>query len=131
MTDKLRVAIVGGSDTARQLIADFLSRPFIELIAVADVDESSPGAIVAQKAGIPFTTDLTDFAELDPAPDLVIDVCGKSHVNPILDSVFPDNSPDGPTVVHDDVARLVLSLAADSQTLAPGCSTAIPASLQF
>ena len=131
MDDKLRVAIVGGSETARQLIADFISRPFIDIIAVADLKEDSPGATAAQRAGIYFTTDLTEFAELEPQPDLVIDVCGKPHVNPVLDETFPDDNPESPAVVHDVVARLVLSLAADSRVLTPGCDSTLPPALKF
>lgn len=131
MDGRLRVAIVGGSDTARQLITDFLSRPFIEVVAVADLNENSPGARAAKKASIPFTTDLTTFSELDPQPDLVIDVCGKPHVNPTLEATFPDDATESPAVVHDVVARLVLSLAADSRTLAPSCDAVLPPSLQF
>ena len=121
MTDMLRVAIIGGSDTARQLIVDFLSRSFIQVVSVVDLGDDSPGALVAQKAGIPFTTDIADLGRLDPRPDIVIDVCGRSHVNPALEETFPSSDPDGPAVVHDTIARLVLSLAADSAVLAPGC----------
>jgi hypothetical protein len=131
MDDKLRVAIVGGSETARRLITDFISRPFVEVVAVADTKEDSPGAIAAQGAGIRFTTDLTDLAAIEPAPDLVIDVCGRPHVNPTLEATFPPDDTDGPTIVHEVVARLVLSLAADSRVLAPGCDTTLPPALQI
>jgi hypothetical protein len=129
--DILRIAIVGGGDTARQLITDFLSRPFIQVVGVADLNEDSPGAVVAKRAGIPFTTDLEEFGELDPQPDLVIDVCGKPHVSTTLEATFPEDDEDSPAVVHEVVARLVLSLAADSRVLAPGCDTTLPPALQF
>ena len=129
--DKLRVAIVGGSESARRLIVDFISRPFIDIVAVADLDKDSPGATSAQRAGIFFTTDLAELAELDPQPDLVIDVCGKPHVIPALAAAFPESALDRPAVVHEAVARLVLSMAADSSVLAPGCNAVLPVSLQF
>lgn len=121
MSTRLRVVIIGGSDTARQLITDFLSRPFIHLVAVVDLSEASPGAHAAKRAGVQFMTDIRQLSSVSPQPDLVIDVCGRPHVKPTLDETFPLDDPDRPVIVHDMVARLVLSLAADSMALVPGC----------
>ena len=121
MSDRLRVVIIGGSETARQLITDFLSRPFLDLVAVVDLHEASPGATAAKRAGVEFMNDIKQLGELDPLPDLVIDVCGRPHVKPTLDATFPDDGAERPVIVHDMVARLVLSLAADSLMLAPHC----------
>lgn len=101
---------------------DFLSRPYIQIVSVVDLSDDSPGALLADKAGVHFTTDIADLGELDPRPDIVIDVCGKPHVNPALEATFPPSEPDGPAVVHDTIARLVLSLAADAAILAPKCT---------
>jgi hypothetical protein len=118
--DRMTVAVIGGSQTAAQLIADFVSRPFVDVVGVADLDDDSPGAKAARSFGILFTSDIHDLAELDDDVDLVIDVCGKPHVNPALEETF---GTEGATVVvHDLVARLVLSLAADSAELAPPCN---------
>jgi hypothetical protein len=118
--DRMTVAVIGGSQTAAQLIADFVSRPFVDVVGVADLDEDSPGAKAARSFGIFFTSDIHDLSQLGEDVDLVIDVCGKPHVNLALEETF---GTDGETVVvHDLVARLVLSLAADSSELAPPCS---------
>jgi len=121
MSDRLRVAIIGGSETARQLIADFLSRPFIDLVAVVDLNESSPVATAAKRAGVEFMNDIKYLGTLEPMPDLIIDVCGRPHVKPALAAAFPQEEPERPVIVHDMVARLVLSLAADTLMLAPEC----------
>ncbi len=121
MSDRLRVAIIGGSETARQLIADFLSRPFIDLVAVVDLNEASPGATAAKRAGVEFMSDIKNLGDLEPMPDLIIDVCGRPHVKPTLAATFPEDEPERPVIIHDMVARLVLSLAADSLMLAPEC----------
>ncbi len=121
MSASLRVAIIGGSETARQLIADFLSRPFIDLVAVVDLSEASPGATAAKRAGVQFMNDIKQLGDVDPAPDIIVDVCGRPHVKPTLAVTFPDDGRERPVIVHDLVARLVLSLAADSLMLAPEC----------
>jgi hypothetical protein len=118
----VNVAVVGGSETAAQLITDFVSRPFVDVVGVADLDEESPGARAARMFDIFFTSDIHDLGDLQEHVDLVIDVCGKPHVNPALEETFDDAADT--VVVHDTVARLVLSLAADSSELAPPCSAA-------
>ena len=121
MASKMRVAVVG-SETAALLITDFGSRPFVDVVGVADLDDDSPGARAAHSFGIFFTSDIHELGQLDEHVDLVIDVCGKPHVNPALEETF--GRDEDTVVVHDLVARLVLSLAADSSELAPPCRAA-------
>ena len=131
MTNVLHVAIIGGSETAQKLITDFLSRPFISIVGVADIDENSPGALTAARAGIPFTTDLAEVGDLEPTPDLVIDVCGEPCVDSTMQAAFAPGTPDGPAVVDNVVAQLVLNLAADSQVAGPRVDTTLPLAFQM
>jgi hypothetical protein len=121
VVEQLRVVIIGGSKTAAQLIVDFMSRAFVDLVCVVDLSPDSHGGQAAQRFAVPFTTDIHELRLLDPQPDLIIDVCGKPHVNPALEATFPSAEEGGPVVVHDIVARMILSLAADSATLIPSC----------
>lgn len=121
MPESLNVIVIGGSPTAKQLILDFISRPFVTVVGVADIDPTSPGAELAQKVGLFFTTDIREFASVDPAPDIIIDVCGRPHVHPLLDEVFAPQDEGGPAIVYDAVARLLISVAADADELVPSC----------
>jgi hypothetical protein len=122
VADTLNIVIIGGSQTAKQLILDFESRPFVRVVGVADIDPASAAAEFAQQAGLRFTTDIHEFANLDPSPDIVVDVCGRPHVNPALTETFAPPEEGGPVIVHDLIARLLVSIAADSLELAPSCS---------
>ena len=97
----LRVAIVGGGDTARQLITDFLSRPFIKIVGVAAPVPDGPVARAANMASIPFTTDVSTLSELRPRPDLVVSVGNAQGMAEELEATFPAGSAGSPTVVHD------------------------------
>lgn len=122
MANRLNVVVIGGSETAKQLILDFTSRSFVQVVGVADVDPLGTTAHLAERFGLPFTTDIHDFASLDPAPDVVIDVCGRPHVNPALEETFAAPEDGGPAIVHDTVARLLISVAADAHDLVPSCA---------
>lgn len=122
MASPLNIVIIGGSDSAKQLILDLISRPFATVAGAVDSDAGGEVARLAQHTGIPFTTDIRELAGLRPTPDVVIDVCGKPHVNPALRDTFPPEEQGGPVIVHDTIAQLLLSIAANTEDLVPSCA---------
>ncbi len=119
MHERLKIVIVGGNRVAAQLIADFVSRTFVEVVAVADMFDDSPGAFAAQQLGITFTNNVAELTALAPDADLVIDMAEWPGVENQLRSAYPGAAGGNPTVIHDASARLMLSLAADSQGPSP------------
>lgn len=115
--DKVRVAIVGGGRTGTPLLEDFLSRPFIEVVGVADADADSPGAKLAQQNGIFFTENADVLAAKGNDIDLLIEVSGDPAVKPALKDAFVAQGNRHTIIVHDLIARLIMSLSANSDTL--------------
>lgn len=117
--DRVRVAIVGAGRTGSPLLSDFLSRPFIEVVAVVDKDPEGPGACKARDCGIFFTSDVHDLVERASEIDMIIEVSGDPDVKAILKAALVERGNHHTIIVHDLVARLILSLAADSSTIMP------------
>lgn len=115
--EKVKVAFVGGGRSAEPLLRDFLQRPFIEVVGLADVDPSSPGALIAKGRGIFFTTDALDFAPKCDEIDVLIELSGDERVKRRLKNAFVAEGNRHTIIVHDIVARMILSIAADSSTL--------------
>ena len=115
--DKVRVAIVGGGRTGTPLLEDFLKRPFIEVVGVADADSDSAGAAIARQNGIFFTPDADVLAAKGNGIDLIIEVSGDPAVKPALKDAFMAQGNRHTLIVHDLIARLIMSLSADSDTL--------------
>ncbi|MBN2404675.1 MAG: hypothetical protein JXE06_03755 [Coriobacteriia bacterium] len=115
--EKVRVAIVGGGRTGTPLLEDFLKRPFIEVVGVADADADSPGARLAQAQGIFFTENADVLAARGNDIDLIIEVSGDPSVKPALKDAFVAQDNRHTLIVHDLLARLIMSLSADSDTL--------------
>jgi len=124
MHERLKVVVVGGDRTAAQLVTDFTSRAFVEVVAVADMYDDSPGAVNASRLGIPFTTAVAELADLAPDADLVIDMAQWPEVGDELRTTYPHAASGSPTVIHDAGARLVLGLAAESSDAAVGGASA-------
>jgi len=115
--EKVRVAIVGGGRTGTPLLEDFLKRPFVEVVGLADKDLDSPGATLARAKGI-FVCQYADvLAAKAHEIDVIIEVSGDPSVKAALKDAFMAQGNRKTVIVHDIVARMMLSIVADSDTL--------------
>ena len=117
--DKVRIAVVGGGRTGTPLIEEFLDRPYVDLVGVADVNPDSPGAQLARENGVFFTTDAMLFAAKGDEIDLLIEVSGDPAVKPRLKDAFIQEGNRHTIIMHDLVARLMISMISGSDTLVP------------
>ena len=115
--EKVRVAFVGGGRSAMPLLQDFLKRPFISIVGLADVDPSSPGALLAKGRGLFYTTDALDFAPKGDEIDVLIELSGDERVKRRLKNAFVAEGNRHTIIVHDLVARMMLSMSQDSTEL--------------
>ncbi len=118
MSDRVRVGIVGGGRTGAPLLEEFLRRPFVEVVGVADADPDSAGARIARENGLLFTQDATELAAMGSRVDIIVEVSGDPAVKPALRDAFTAQGNRHTIILHDLVARLVMSLASGSDTLA-------------
>ncbi len=119
MPDKVRIAVVGGGRTGAPLIQEFINRPFVELVGVADVNPASPGATIAHEHGVPYTADYTEFAAEDANIDIIVEVSGDPKVKRTLKEAFVAQGNRETLILHDIVARLIMSMVENSKELVP------------
>ena len=117
MGDRVRIAVAGGGRTGTPLIKEFLKRPYAELVGVADVDPTSTGAQLARDHGAVFTTDALDFAKMDREIDLLFEVSGDPGLKRRLKDAFVGAGNRHTIIVHDLVARLVMTVVSGSDDL--------------
>ncbi|MDO8879799.1 MAG: hypothetical protein Q7W44_03205 [Coriobacteriia bacterium] len=117
--DIISVAIVGGGRTGGPLLEALLALPYLQVVGVADRDEDSPGAVIARERGIFFTPDADVLAAKADEIDLIIEVSGDRSVKPSLKQAFRAQGNSDTIIVHDLVARLLMTLATGDDTLAP------------
>ncbi len=118
-SDRVRVAIVGGGRTGSPLIEEFLKVPYVDLVGVADMNADSPGAVLAREHGIFFTTDALLFASKGDEIDLLLEVSGDPSVKRRLKDAFINEGNRHTIIMHDLVARLMISIVSDSDVLIP------------
>ncbi len=117
MGDIVRIALVGGGRTGMPLLEDFLKRPYIEVIGVADRNPDSPGAKLAREKGIFFTEHPDVLAAKAAEIDVIIEVSGDPAVKPALKDAFQAQGNRHTIILQDVVARLFVSLVQNSQEL--------------
>lgn len=119
MSETVRVAIVGGGRTGAPLLEALIALPFVEIIGVADVDPNSTGARFAQERGIFYTEHASVLGAKADEIDLIIEVSGDPSVKPALKQAFQAQGNNDTIIVHDLVARLLMTLATGSDELVP------------
>ena len=113
------VAIVGGGRTGAPLLEALLALPYIRVVGIADREADSPGAALALERGIFFTENADVLAAKAGEIDLIIEVSGDPAVKPALKAAFRAQGNSATIIVHDLVARLIMTLASGADTLAP------------
>jgi predicted homoserine dehydrogenase-like protein len=113
------VALVGGGRTGGPLLEALLELPYVRIVGVADRDVDSPGAEIARRNGIFLTPHADVLAAKADEIDLIIEVTGDPSVKPSLKSAFRAQGNTDTIIVHDLVARLLMTLATGSDSLAP------------
>lgn len=117
--EKVRIAVVGGGRTGSPLIQQFIGIPYVELVGVADRDPESDGAKAAKHNGVFFTTDPLLFASKGDEIDLLIEVSGDPSVKRRLKDAFINEGNRHTIIMHDLVARLMISMISEADHLVP------------
>jgi predicted dinucleotide-utilizing enzyme len=115
----VRVAIVGGGRTGAPLLEALSRVPYIEVVGVADADPGSHGARFAQEHDIFYTEHASVLGAKSAEIDLIIEVSGDPAVKPELKEAFQAQGNTDTIIVHDLVARLIMTLASGADELAP------------
>jgi predicted dinucleotide-utilizing enzyme len=117
--EKVRIAIVGGGRAGAPLLEALSALPYIEVIGVADRDPESTGARFALEHDIFYTEHASVLGAKADEIDLIIEVSGDRTVKPALKEAFRAQDNTGTIIVHDLVARLLMTLATGAEELAP------------
>jgi two-component system sensor histidine kinase DegS len=73
------VAIIGAGRGGTALMEIFANDPLVDIVAVAEIDDSAPGLALAKRLKIPVTRDYRMLLNLERV-DLIIDVSGSPEV---------------------------------------------------
>jgi transcriptional regulator with GAF, ATPase, and Fis domain len=96
-----RVILIGAGSGGKALVELLRKDPTVEIVGVADKDESAPGLVLARELGLPASTNYKDF--LSTEANLIIDVTGDPSVGREINKL----KPEGIEVVGGNAARFI------------------------
>lgn len=113
----VRVGIIGAGRTGTPLIKGFLQFSYIKILCVCDLNPDAEGMKVAREKNIFTTTNIEDVVNLGDELDLVINVTGDPTLRKRLVNYYLRTANAHTIIVHETIARLMVSLAERSQEL--------------
>jgi acetaldehyde dehydrogenase (acetylating) len=105
-----RVGVIGAGETGTPLLRQLVDAPFVEVVAVADLNIDTPGMRFAKEHGVLVTHNGLDIAEMGPKVDILIDMTGSPKVRDDLRRYMQFSGNSHTVIVHERVAMLMLSL---------------------
>lgn len=117
--DTVKIAVVGGGRIGGPLLESLERLPYVEIIGIADRDPHSPGATFAMEHKIFYTEHASVLGAMASDIDLIIEVSGDPAVKPALKEAFRAQGNTETIIVHDVVARLLMTLATGADELVP------------
>jgi PAS domain S-box-containing protein len=101
--------IVGGGKGGKAILETLSTVEFVRVIGVVDILPDAPAIPVAKKQGIPTGREVEPF--LDPAPDVILEVTGKSEVFARLSEI----KPEGSLLISGSVVNLMFRLIEEKE----------------
>lgn len=119
MNQQLSIAVIGAGRTGTPLLKDLLQYDYIQLLGVADIDPGSPGMQLAKSKGIACYTDPMQLVEAAGSVDILVEVSGDQQLKGRIKSYYEQTGNRKTLIMHDLIARLLISLCDQSPTLVP------------
>lgn len=103
--------MVGAGETGMPLLKQLIDADFVQVVMVAELNQSLPGIALARKYGLPTTADFTEIASLGNLVDIIIDVTGVPGVRQKLRELLLERNNTHTIIMHETIAILMSSLS--------------------
>ena len=117
--ETLSIALIGAGRTGTPLLRDLMQYGYVQVLGVADQDAESPGMRLAQKHGIPCYNDPLELVGAVGEVDILVEVSGDRDVKGKIKHHYEQTGNRSTLIVHDLLARLMISLSDRSPQLVP------------
>jgi len=115
----VKIGIVGAGRTGTPLINEFLKHKYICIKGIIDFNLDAPGMKLAKKKGILTSNDVNELVKMGENVDLVFDVSGDPNLRRQLVDAYQRSANKHTLIVHETIARLIITLVLRKKTLVP------------
>lgn len=117
--ETLSIALIGAGRTGTPLLKDLMQYDYIQIVGVADHDQESPGMRLAAEHQLPCYNDPMDLVGDVGEVDLLVEVSGDTTLKGRIKQHYEATGNRKTLIVHDLIARLMISLSDRSTQLVP------------
>ncbi len=117
--ETIKIGIVGAGRTGTPLIEQFLKHKYLTVKCIVDMNFSAPGMKLAKKKGILASNDVSDLVKMGENIDLIFDVSGDPNLRRQLIDAYQRSSNKHTLIIHETIARLIITLALKKTVLVP------------
>jgi len=115
----VNVAIVGAGRTGTPLIKELLNHKYVNIVSIIDLNLDAEGMKIGKGKGIHTATNVQELVNLGEKVDLVFDVSGDPNVRRQLVEAYQKSSNKHTLIVHETIARLIVTLVLKLDKLVP------------
>ncbi len=117
--EALTIALIGAGRTGTPLLEDLLQYSYIQVLGVADQDASSPGMQLAKAKQISCYQEPMQLVHDVGEVDILVEVSGDKTLKGTIKEHYEQTENRTTLIVHDLLARLMISLSDRSDHLVP------------
>ena len=119
MSDNINVALIGAGRTGTPLLKEMLKYSYINVVGVADLNETAEGMKLAAENGIYATTAPVDLISKGEEIDILVEVSGDLTLKKVIKDYMQNTNNKKTIIMHDLVARLFISMTTQQAALIP------------
>jgi predicted homoserine dehydrogenase-like protein len=119
MSQNISIAVIGAGRTGSPLLSELLQYDYIQVLGVADLDPESTGMTLARERQIPCFLDPLEMVEAVGEVDILVEVSGDRELKAKIKQRYETTGNRHTIILHDLVARLVISVCTRSPILVP------------
>lgn len=108
----MNIAIVGAGRGGRSILAAVHGLTGVNCVGIADLSDSAPGMILAEKLGVNRYKDFLEMVR-QHQPDIVIEATGVPEVQRLLH----ENKPEKTTIIDASAALLMMTLVESKEEM--------------
>lgn len=119
MSDKINIGLIGAGRTGTPLLKEMLKYSYVNIVGVADLNESAEGMQVAKDNGVFVTTNPVDLISKGEEIDILVEVSGDLSLKKVIKDYLQNTRNKKTIIMHDLVARLFISMTTQQTSLIP------------
>ena len=119
MSDKINIGLIGAGRTGTPLLKEMLKYSYVNIVGVADLNETAEGMQIAKDNGVFVTTNPVDLISKGEEIDILVEVSGDLSLKKVIKDYLQNTRNKKTIIMHDLVARLFISMTTQQTSLIP------------